>query len=66
MMLTVYRMRVREIINIMDMSKEGVCRILNEEISLRKPTVRWVSCFRTLNKKQKCSKANIKLSIGPV
>ncbi|XP_065658445.1 histone-lysine N-methyltransferase SETMAR-like [Hydra vulgaris] len=48
------RIKVREIAEVMNISKERVCHILHENLSMRKLSARWVPRLLTLD--QKCSK----------
>src|SRR5436190_18847496 len=46
------RIKVREIAEVMNMSKERVCHLLNQHLDMRKLSARWVPRSLTLN--QKC------------
>ncbi|GFU41928.1 histone-lysine N-methyltransferase SETMAR [Trichonephila clavipes] len=45
------RIKVREIAEVMIMSKEHVCHILNQHLGIRKLSMRWVPCLLTLDQK---------------
>ena len=45
------RIKVREIAEVMNMSKERVCHILNEHLGMRKLSARWVPRLLTVDQK---------------
>ncbi|GFX04765.1 histone-lysine N-methyltransferase SETMAR [Trichonephila clavipes] len=47
MMLDDHRIKVREIAEVMNMSKERVCHILNQHLGMRNLSARWVPRFLT-------------------
>ena len=51
MVLDDRRIKVREIADVMNMSKERVCQILNQHLGMRKLSARWVPCLLTVNYK---------------
>ncbi|XP_020296620.1 putative uncharacterized protein FLJ37770 [Pseudomyrmex gracilis] len=52
MVLDNRRIKVREIGEAMNMSKERVCHILNKDLGMRKLSARWVPRLLTLNEKR--------------
>ncbi|XP_029155672.1 uncharacterized protein LOC114928587 [Nylanderia fulva] len=52
MVLDDRRIKVREIAEVMNMSKERVCRILNQHLGMRKLSARWVPRLLTLDQKR--------------
>jgi [histone H3]-lysine36 N-dimethyltransferase SETMAR len=57
MVLNDHRIKVREISEALNISKERVCHILTEELGMRKLTTRWVPRLLTVD--QKCIRMNI-------
>ena len=52
MVLDDRRIKVREIIEVMNMSKKRVCHILNQYVGMRKLSARWVSRLLTVDQKR--------------
>ncbi|XP_030761217.1 protein GVQW3-like [Sitophilus oryzae] len=52
MVLDDRRIKVREIAEIMNISKERVCHILNQDLGMRKLSARWVPRLLTLDQKR--------------
>ncbi|XP_030750150.1 protein GVQW3-like [Sitophilus oryzae] len=52
MVLDNRRIKVREITEVMNISKECVCHILNQELGMRKMSARWVPRLLTLDQKR--------------
>jgi hypothetical protein len=52
MMLDDIRIKVREIAEVMNMSKEFVCHILNQRLGMRTLFARWVPHLLTLDQKR--------------
>ena len=52
MVLDDHRIKVKEIAEVMDMSKERVCHILNQHLGMRKLSARWVPRLLTVNQKR--------------
>ena len=52
MVLDDRRIEVREITEIINMSKERVCHILNQHLGMRKLSARWVSRLLTIDQKR--------------
>ena len=52
MVLDDRRIKVREIAGFMNMSKERVCRTLNQHLGMRKLSARWVQSLLTLDQKR--------------
>ncbi|XP_030758938.1 uncharacterized protein LOC115884482 [Sitophilus oryzae] len=52
MVLDDRRIKVREITEVMNISKERVCHILNQELGMRKLSARWVPRLLTLDQKR--------------
>ena len=52
MVLDDRRIKVREIAEVMNMSKERVCHILNQHLDMRKLSARWVPRLLTLDQKR--------------
>ena len=46
------RIKVREITEVMNMSKECVCHILNQHLGMRKLSARWVPRLLTVDQKR--------------
>ena len=46
------RIKVKEIAEVMNMSKERVCHILNQHVGMRKLSARWVPRFLTVDQKR--------------
>ncbi|GFV45776.1 histone-lysine N-methyltransferase SETMAR [Trichonephila clavipes] len=46
------RIKVREIAEVINMSKERVCRILNQHLGMKKLSARWVPRLLTLDQKR--------------
>ena len=57
MVLDDRQIKVREIAEVMNMSKKRVCHILNQHLGMRKLSVRWVPRLLTVH--QKCVRMNI-------
>ena len=52
MVLDDRRIKVREIAEVMNMSIERICHILNQHLGMRKPAARWVPRFLTVDQKR--------------
>ena len=52
MVLDDRRIKVREIAEVVNMSRERVCHILNQHLSMRKLSARWVPRFLTVDQKR--------------
>ena len=52
MVLDDRRIKVREIAEVMNMSKERVCHILNQHLGMRKLSARWVPRLLTVDQKR--------------
>ncbi|GFT66440.1 histone-lysine N-methyltransferase SETMAR [Trichonephila clavipes] len=52
MVLDDHRIKVRKIAEVMSMSKEWVCHILNQHLGMRKLSARWVLRLLTLGQKR--------------
>ena len=52
MVLDDHRIKVRDIAEVMNMSKERVCHILNQHLDMRKLFARWVPRLLTLDEKR--------------
>src|SRR5436190_24157904 len=52
MVLDDRRIKVREIAEVMNMSKERACHILNQHLDMRKLSAHWVPRFLTLDQKR--------------
>ena len=52
MVLDDRRIKVREIAEVMNMSKERVCHIFNQHLGMRKLSARWVTRLLTMNQKR--------------
>src|SRR5436190_23148743 len=63
MVLDDRRIKVREIAEVMKMSKESVCHILNQHLDMRKLSARWVPRLLTLDQ---CSNEHFQSSVGAV
>ena len=62
MVLDDRRMKVREIAEVMNMSKERVCHILNQHLGMRKLCARWVPRLLTVDQKR----VRMKISNAPL
>ena len=52
MVLDDRRIKLREIAEVMNMSKQRVCHILNQHLGMRKLSARWVSRLLTVDQKR--------------
>ena len=52
MVLDDRRIKVREIAEVMNMTKERICYILNQHLDMRKLPARWVPRLLTINQKR--------------
>ena len=52
MMLRDRRIKVRDTAEIMNMSKQRVCRIFNQHLGMRKLSARWVPRLLTVDQKR--------------
>ena len=52
MVLDDHQIKVREIAEVMNMSKECVCHILNQHLGMRKLSAHWMPCLLTLDQKR--------------
>ena len=62
MVLDDRRIKVREIAEVMNMSKERVCHILNQHLDMRKLSARWVPRLLTVDQKL----VRMNMSVGAV